>query len=126
MEAAAVEPSVTPRAATLADEAREIFRLGWPLALAQAGQALFGVVDTAVVGRVSAQAQGAVGLGNGFFIGFSVLGMGLMMALDPLISQAIGAGQPAKARTLFWQGVWLALAASVVLAAPIALAPLAL
>src|SRR4051812_5479226 len=111
----AVTPEHT-RTATFAEEARELFRLGWPLALAQAGQALFGVVDTAVVGRVSAQAQGAVGLGNAFFIGIGVLGMGVMMALDPLISQAIGAKEPGRARSLYWQGVWISLIASAVLA----------
>lgn len=127
MEAAALAPPTEPvRTATMLDEAKELLKLGWPLALAQAGQALFGVVDTAVVGRVGAQAQGAVGLGNAFFIGFSVLGMGLMMALDPLVSQAIGAGNPARARTLYWQGVWLALISSAVLAVPIWVSPLVL
>ena len=128
MDAAAVVPSSTEqvRTATFGDEARELLKLGWPLALAQAGQALFGVVDTAIVGRVGAQAQGAVGLGNAFFIGFGCLGMGAMMALDPLISQAIGAGNRGKARTLFWQGVWLSLLTSAVLAVPIWVAPLVL
>ncbi len=128
MEAAAAVPSAEPqpRASTFGDEARELIKLGWPLALAQAGQALFGVVDTAIVGRVGPQAQGAVGLGNAFFIGFGCLGMGVMMALDPLISQAMGAGQPARARTLFWQGVWLALIVSGALALPIAVTPLVL
>ncbi|MBL8950326.1 MAG: MATE family efflux transporter [Myxococcaceae bacterium] len=128
MEAAAVASTVEPqpRASTFAAEARELLKLGWPLALAQAGQALFGVVDTAIVGRVGPQAQGAVGLGNAIFIGFGCLGMGIMMALDPLISQAMGAGEPGKARTHFWQGVWLSLIVSVLLAVPVATAPLAL
>ncbi|MBK7863060.1 MAG: MATE family efflux transporter [Archangiaceae bacterium] len=125
MEAAAALPT-QPRTSSFTEEARQLFRLGWPLALAQAGQALFGVVDTAVVGRVGAQAQGAVGLGNGVFMSISVLGMGVMMALDPLISQSLGAHRRDKARTLFWQGVWLALITSAVLALPIALTPLLL
>lgn len=126
MDAALAPNTEQPRAATFANEARELFRLGWPLALAQAGQALFGVVDTAVVGRVGPLAQGAVGLGNACFIGFGCLGMGVMMALDPLVSQAIGAGHPAKARSLFWQGVWLAIGTSAALAVPIAVSPLVL
>jgi len=128
MEAAAAAPTVEPqpRTNTFGDEAKELVKLGWPLALAQAGQALFGVVDTAIVGRVGAQAQGAVGLGNAVFMGFACLGMGIMLALDPLISQAIGAGQPARARSLFWQGVWLALLVSAALSVPIALVPLLL
>lgn len=127
MEAAVSPGAVAPvRTSTFGAEARELLKLGWPLALAQAGQALFGVVDTAIVGRVGAQAQGAVGLGNALFFGFACLGMGVMMALDPLVSQAIGAGEPGRARSLYWQGVWLSVLASAVLAIPIALAPLAL
>ncbi|MHB8873276.1 MAG: MATE family efflux transporter [Myxococcaceae bacterium] len=101
-------------------------RLAGPIALANAGHALMGVVSTAVMGRVGAAEQGAVGLGNGLFFTVTALGLGLMMGLDPLISQAFGARQPVRARQLFWQGVYLALAASAVLALPIALMPLVL
>jgi multidrug resistance protein, MATE family len=126
MDAALSTPAAQPKTASLAEEVRALFHLGWPLALAQAGQAMFGLADTAIVGRLSAQAQGAVGLANALFIGISVLGMGLMMSLDPLVSQALGAQQPARARSFYWQGVWLALLMSGVLAIPIAVAPLLL
>ena len=89
----------------LRDELKGLIKLAAPLALAQAGQALMGVVDTAVVGRVSDVAQGAVGLGNGLVMSVAVLGLGVMLAFDPLVSQAIGAGKPERARTLFWQAV---------------------
>src|SRR5438046_733315 len=126
MDAALAKGSSSPRSDSFSAEARAILRLGWPLSLAQAGQALFGVVDTAVVGHLSAQAQGAVGLGNALFFGVSFLGMGIMMALEPLISQAIGAHQHARARALFWQGVWLSIIVSAVLSIPLFLSPLAL
>ncbi len=85
-----------------------------------------GLVDTAVVGRVSDVAQGAVGLGTGLCFAFSTLGVGVMLAFDPMLSQAIGAGHPQRARTLFWQAVWVAAIAGALLAVPLWLSPLML
>jgi MATE family multidrug resistance protein len=113
-------------ASGLRSELRALWRLALPLALASAGQSLMGVVDTAVVGRASAAALAGTGLGNVLFFAVSVLGMGLMMGLDPLVSQSLGAGDPARARHLLWQGAWLSLATGAVLALPLSFAPLAL
>jgi multidrug resistance protein, MATE family len=107
-------------------ELKALLKLATPLGLAQAGQALMGVVDTAVVGRLSDVAQGAVGLGTGLCFAFATLGVGVMLSFDPLVSQAIGAGHVARARTLYWQAVWMALLAGTVLAAPLWLSPLLL
>lgn len=105
-------------------ELRALWRLALPLALAQAGQALMGLVDTAVLGRLSPTAQAGAGLGNSLVFTCTFFGMGVMLALDPLVSQAIGAGEPARARTFYWQGVWLALLTSLVVMLPIVLMPL--
>ncbi len=107
-------------------EVRPLVRLALPLALAQGGQALMGVVDTAVVGRAGALPLAAVGLGNALFFAISVLGMGVMHGLDPLVAQAVGAGDTARARRLFWQGVWLSLLLAAALAIPFAILPSAL
>ncbi|MGV3623184.1 MAG: MATE family efflux transporter [Archangium sp.] len=104
-------------------ELRELWKLALPLALAQAGQALMGMVDTAVLGQLSAAAQAGAGLGNSLTFTFSYFGMGVMLALDPLVSQAIGAGQHGRARTHYWQGVWLALLTSAVVMVPVAVTP---
>lgn len=98
-------------------------RLALPLSAAQAGQALMGVVDTAVVGRAGAVQIAGVGLGNALFFAVAVLGMGVMMGLDPLISQAFGADDPARARRLAWQGGFLALHVSAWLAVPLLILP---
>jgi MATE family multidrug resistance protein len=103
-----VSPAAPP------SELRALWRLALPLALAQAGQALMGLVDTAVLGHLSATAQAGAGLGNSLTFTCSFFGMGVMMALDPLVSQAVGAGDRARARTHYWQGVWLSLLTSVV------------
>ena len=114
-------------------EARALVRLATPLAAAQLGDQLLGVVDTAVVGRVDALELAAVGLGNALYFAVVVLGVGLLLALDPLVSQARGAGEDGEARRLLWQGIWIAAGLSVPLAvvclaacyllAPLGLAP---
>src|SRR4051812_30884732 len=102
------------------NELRELLRLAIPIAAAQAGIALMGVVDTAVVGRLGAAALGAVGLANGLFLAAGIVGIGIVMGLDPLIAQAFGANDRVRARALAWQGLWLALAATLALAGPVA------
>lgn len=105
------------RAAVLKNELRELIRLSLPLAAAQAGTQLMGLVDVAVLGRYGARELAASGLGNAVFFGISIMGMGMMFGVDPMISQAIGAGDRMRARRILWQGVWLALAVTVVLSA---------
>lgn len=120
---------MTPAAATswtVRAELRALWRLALPLALAQAGQALMGLVDTAVLGRLSATAQAGAGLGNTLVFTISFFGSGVMLALDPLVSQAVGAGQLRQAREHLWQGVWLALLTSVPVMLVTALVPLLL
>lgn len=90
-------------------ELRELFRLAAPLAAAQAGTNLMGLVDVAVLGRLGARELAGSGLANAIFFAFSVMGMGMVMGVDPLISQAIGAGDRVRARHMLWQGIWLAL-----------------
>src|SRR5512140_1671582 len=104
-------------------ELAPLVRLAVPLALAQGGQSLMGVVDTAIVGRAGALPLAGVGLGNALFMALSVFGMGVMHGLDPLVSQALGAGDAARTRRLLWQGMWLAAGLAAVLAVPFAVAP---
>ena len=103
------------RAAVYRYEFRELFRLALPLAAAQAGTQLMGLVDVAVLGRLGARELAASALGNAIFFAFTIMGMGLIYGIDPLISQAIGAGDRLRARRVLWQGVWLALAVTGVL-----------
>jgi MATE family multidrug resistance protein len=113
----------TTRLRRLQNELRELMRLAVPIAIAQAGLALMGVVDTAVVGRLGAAALGAVGLSNGIFFAVAIVGIGTVMGLDPLVAQAFGARDRKRARELLWQGAWLALFTALVLAVPLFFAP---
>jgi MATE family multidrug resistance protein len=103
------------RAAAYKTELRELFRLAAPLAAAQAGMNLMGLVDVAVLGRVGAVELAGSGLANAIFFAFSIMGMGMVMGIDPLISQAFGAGDRVRARNVLWQGIWLSLIVASVL-----------
>jgi MATE family multidrug resistance protein len=103
------------RAAQFKTELRQLFRLAAPLAAAQAGTNLMGLVDVAVLGRLGARELAGAALANAIFFAFSIMGTGMVMGIDPLISQAIGAGDRARARNVLWQGIWLALLVAVTL-----------
>ncbi len=67
-------------------------RLAAPVALVQVGAMLMGVVDTMMLGHLSAQALAAGALGHIVTITCLMVGYGFLSALDPLIAQAYGAG----------------------------------
>jgi MATE family multidrug resistance protein len=92
----------------IAAELSALLRLGLPIAGASLGNILLSVVDTMLVGRVGETALAAVGLGNAVFFAVIITGLGAMLGLDPLIAQALGAGEERRARSLMWQGVWMA------------------
>ncbi len=81
---------------------------------------LLGVVDTIMVGHVSPQDLAGVALGNIYFFACAVFGMGLLFALDPVVSQAVGAGDAEGAARAVQRAILLAVAlagtASVLLA----------
>lgn len=66
-----------------------MIRLALPMVAVQLGQMLMGVVDTVMVGRVSAEALAAVALGNLYFWGAAIFGLGVLLALDPVVAQAV-------------------------------------
>jgi MATE family multidrug resistance protein len=81
------------------DELRALLTLAVPVVTVQVGMMLMGVVDTLMVGHVSPAALAAVALGNLYFFAVAIFGMGVLMGLDPIIAQAVGArDEPAIAR----------------------------
>ncbi|MDH3734464.1 MAG: MATE family efflux transporter [Gemmatimonadota bacterium] len=78
-----------------AQDLEELVRLAIPVALVQVGIMAMGLVDTVMVGRVSSVDLAAVAVGNLYFFGVAVFGMGVLFALDPIFSQAVGADDDA-------------------------------
>jgi MATE family multidrug resistance protein len=83
------------------------------------------IVDTMMVGRLrnSAIAMGAVSLGSAIFIVLALFGEGLLLGLDTLVAQAFGAGQREDCHRSLINGVYLSLALTPLLSAPIFLMP---
>lgn len=80
-------------------ELREMARLAAPIVLVNVGMQAMGVVDSIMLGRVSAADLAAGALGNFYFFVTGIVGIGILMALDPVVAQAVGAGdEPGIAR----------------------------
>lgn len=75
-------------------ELETIARLALPIALAQFGFMLLGLVDVAVLGHVSAAELGGGSIGRSIGFAGLALGLGAAAALEPLAAQALGAGEP--------------------------------
>ena len=72
-------------------EIRTVSRLAAPLVITQLGGMAMGMVDILMVARVGTEALGAVSLGRLMVFGISLLGHGLLLGLDPLLTQGHGA-----------------------------------
>lgn len=92
---------------------RELLDLALPVVVVQVGLMLMGVVDSIMVGRLSAEALAGVALGNVYFFAVSIFGIGVLMALDPVVSQAVGAADETAVARAVHRGVLLALLLSV-------------
>src|SRR6187402_1075863 len=86
-----------------------MIRLALPVAAVQLGIMAMGVTDTIMVGHVSPAALAAGALGNLYFFIAGIFGQGTLMALDPVISQAVGANDEAAIARALQRGVLLAL-----------------
>ncbi|CAN5924587.1 MATE family efflux transporter [soil metagenome] len=117
----------------LLDELGIIARLALPIALAQFGLTLLGLVDVAVLGHVSASELGGGSIGRSIAFAGLALGIGAAAALEPLASQAVGAGEPhvawrafvstTKACALLWVPVSIVTIGATWLLVPIGVAP---
>lgn len=86
--------------------------LALPIVAVQLGTQAMGLVDTVMVGHMSAHVLAAVALGNLYFFNVVIFGTGVLMALDPIVSQAMGASDHAGVARALKRGLVLALALS--------------
>src|SRR6476469_1820613 len=112
METPTHQPTIPPLHKR--SELRETVSLALPMVLGQVGIMSMGFVDTLMVGHVSGDVLAAVALGNIYFFNISIFGTGTLMALDPLVSQAVGAGDEASVATATQRGAILGFAISIV------------
>ncbi len=77
----------------LKNEFRPMLFLAAPVVVTELGWITMGMVDTLMVGRLGAEAIGAVGVGSSIFLAVGIFAMGLLLGLDTLVAQAFGAGR---------------------------------
>jgi MATE family multidrug resistance protein len=91
-----------------------ILKQAWPVLISQWASMAFGVMDTAMTGHASPTDLAAMALAASVFISVFVGLMGVLHAMIPIIAQDFGGGRMGEIGRTWAQGVWLALALSVV------------
>lgn len=86
-----------------------MLRMAIPVVLAELGWMAMGVIDTIMVGPLGPEAIAAVGIGTSLHMAFAIFGMGLLLGLDTLVSQAFGARKIEECHRWFVHGMALAL-----------------
>src|SRR5258708_23273506 len=91
-------------------EIRAPLRLALPLVLAELGWMAMGIVATMFVGRIGAEAIGAVGLGAQVYYAIAICFGCILLGMDTVVARAHGAGDAARARMWLVNGLWSAAA----------------
>jgi MATE family multidrug resistance protein len=99
--------------ASLRVELTLMARLSVPVALSQLGMMTMGAVETLMVGHLGATELAACALGNVWEWTWLCLGLGLVMGIDPLISQAHGRGDGPGTALALQRGIVLGMIVSV-------------
>lgn len=109
-------PSPYRPAKSVWQEAKLLVLLGTPVAITQVSILTMGLVDTWMVGRLGPVELAAVALGDACFFTLLVMAIGIVSALDPLISQAHGANDPARCGRAWRAGLRISIALTLPMA----------
>ncbi len=90
-------------------ERAALLLLAVPLAAQQVGTQLMGTVDAAMLGRYSDAALAGAGVANNLLFAITSVGLGIVMGMDTVVPQALGAGRIADARRAVGAGIRLAI-----------------
>jgi MATE family multidrug resistance protein len=94
-------------------EMRKLASLALPVMGAQVGVMAMGTVDTLMVARISTDALAAAAIANAWVYGSLLFGQGVIHGIDPVITQAHGAGHGDRVARTFQRGLVLAVATSI-------------
>lgn len=95
------------------EDLRVLLWLSLPLAGSQLGMMMLRVVEALVAGRAGTDVLAAVSLGNIWIHGTMLVATGVVLGVDPIISQAHGAGDGRAAALALQRGVVLSLLLAV-------------
>lgn len=94
-------------------EASNLIKLATPVLIASVAQTGMGFVDTVMAGGVSAIDMAAVSIAASIWLPSILFGVGLLMALVPVVAQLNGSGRQQKISFEIQQGAVMALLISV-------------
>ena len=85
-------------------EVRQTLQLGWPIILGNLTQIALGIIDSAMVGAIHSSQLAASSFVNNIITIPLIIGMGLSMAISPLVAAALGAGDFDKPLRILYNG----------------------
>lgn len=94
-------------------ETKAIISLGIPVFIAQLAQTSMGFVDTVMAGGVSATDMAAVAVASSIWLPSILFGIGILMAMTPIIAQLNGSNRQSKIPFQVQQGIYIALFLSI-------------
>jgi multidrug resistance protein, MATE family len=100
---------------TLKSHFSKTFYLAYPVMLSQLGQVMVGVADSMMVGRLGAEPLAAASLANSIFFVVFMFGIGVSMAMTPLVAMADGKKKTKRIENLFKNGLVINLATGIIL-----------
>lgn len=92
---------------------KHILKLSYPIVIGQLGIVLMGVADVIMVGKVGPKVLAAAAFANSIYFLVSILGLGTLSAVSPLVAKARGAAKPNDCAVLFRQSINAALLLSL-------------
>jgi MATE family multidrug resistance protein len=94
---------------------KRTLKLAYPVTIGQLGHVMFGVVDSMMVGRVGAEPLAAASLVNGLVFLVVVFGLGMTLAITPLVAIARGKNEFEQCGVILRQGLLINLVVSLLL-----------
>ncbi len=97
-------------------EIKKTLSLAYPVIIGQLGFIMMGVVDSIMVGSTGAVPLAGASVGNSLFILIFIVGLGLSMAVTPLVAIAVGGNRYEECGILFRQSLLVNMIAGLVIA----------
>ena len=101
---------------SVTSELKHLWRIGWPLLLAQAAQMGTGVVDTIMAARFGDKDLAAIAMGFHIWLPLYLIVLGVMFASSSIVAQDFGAGRLQRIKDQLPQSLWVAVLLSLLVA----------
>ena len=107
----AIEAGANARANPWRTEMRAMLLLAWPMILTNLGQTAMTATDVLMMGRLGSRALAAGSLGSNLYFAPLIFGLGLMLAVSPMIATELGRSRHSvrDVRRTVRQGFWIAI-----------------